>query len=92
MLQIITVTTITLPKLMMLPYHPKFSREENCADGAICKTLLFLFGEPILADLWETVSVADPYCLIFGGLTKKMWNIKNENFKSDHFGESYLSK
>ena len=51
MLQIITVTTITLPKLMMLPYHPKFSREENCADGAICKTLLFLFGEPILADL-----------------------------------------
>lgn len=42
MLQIITVTTITLPKLMMLPYHPKFSREENCADGAICKTLLFL--------------------------------------------------
>ena len=31
MLQIIIVTTIALPKLT-LPYHPKFSLEENSAD------------------------------------------------------------
>ena len=43
MLQIMTVTTIiTLPKLMMLLYHPKFSREEKSADGVVCKILTFL--------------------------------------------------
>ena len=51
MLQIITVTIIkTLSKLMLLD-HPKFSREENSVDGAICKTLIFVFGGPILVDL-----------------------------------------
>lgn len=80
MLQIITVTIIkTLSKLMLLD-HPKFSREENSVDGAICKTLIFVFGGPILVDLWENVSVAGPYWFILGGMTKKMRNIKNKNF------------
>lgn len=40
MLQIIIVTAIALPKLM-LPYHPKFSLEENFADR-VMQTLPFL--------------------------------------------------
>ena len=41
MLQLITITTITLPKVMMLK---KFSGEENFADVTLCKTHIILWG------------------------------------------------
>ena len=43
-------------------------------------TFIFVFGGPILVDLWENVSVAGPYWFILGGMKKKMRNIKNKNF------------